>query len=131
MSRLSQQTDKIDHERDMNSSERPLSHLLDEAQWHFIRKQFRMSPRELEVARMVCEGFGNEEIAAKLKIRSTTVKTHLRNVYRRVNVQRKLDMLLKFLSGRNMSLHQSKTIESTSFSNVQSGPNSGISTETT
>jgi DNA-binding CsgD family transcriptional regulator len=56
-----------------------------------------MSPRELEIARLVCGGFNNDEIAIKLKIKSATVKTHLRNVYRRIHVQRKLDMLLKFL----------------------------------
>ncbi|MBN2020370.1 MAG: helix-turn-helix transcriptional regulator [Sedimentisphaerales bacterium] len=79
------------------SYDRPQVRILDDAQWLFIRKYFRISPRELEVARYVCSGFSNEEIAAKLKIRSATVKTHLRNVYRRIHVQRKLDMLLKFL----------------------------------
>ena len=77
--------------------DRPSIHILNESQWFFIRKRFRMSPRELEVAKMVCRGMTNEEIASKLGISSETVKTHLRNVYRRVHVQRKLDMLLKFL----------------------------------
>jgi len=79
------------------SYERPGIQLLNENQWFFIRKRFRMSPRELEVARLVCRGLTNEEISQKLGISSETVKTHLRNVYRRIHVQRKLDMLLKFL----------------------------------
>jgi DNA-binding CsgD family transcriptional regulator len=79
------------------SYERPQVRILDDSQWLFIRKSFRMSPRELEIARLVCGGFNNDEIAIKLKIKSATVKTHLRNVYRRIHVQRKLDMLLKFL----------------------------------
>jgi DNA-binding CsgD family transcriptional regulator len=79
------------------SYERPQVRILDDSQWLFVRKSFRMSPRELEIARLVCGGFNNDEIALKLKIKSATVKTHLRNVYRRIHVQRKLDMLLKFL----------------------------------
>lgn len=77
--------------------DRPQVHILDDNQWLFIRRRFRMSPRELEVARLVCSGLSNGEIASRLKIKSTTVKTHLRNIYRRVRVQRKLDMFLKFL----------------------------------
>jgi len=83
--------------RDVGFCDRPNIHLLDDEQWLFIRKRFRMSPRELDVARLVCRGLSNEEIGQRLKIKTATVKTHLRNVYRRVRVQRKLDMLLKFL----------------------------------
>jgi len=56
-----------------------------------------MTPRELEVARLICEGFNNEDIAKALKIKHGTVKTHLRNVYRRVRVKNKIAMLLKFV----------------------------------
>jgi DNA-binding CsgD family transcriptional regulator len=70
---------------------------MDDNHWLFIRKSFRMSPRELDVAKLVCSGFSNEEISSRLGIKIATVKTHLRNVYRRIRVQRKLDMLLTFL----------------------------------
>ena len=78
-------------------NERPKVRLLNDEQWFFVRKRFHLSPRELDVARFVCRGFSNEEIAKLLGIKSATVKTHLRNVYRRTRVKRKLDMLLKFL----------------------------------
>jgi DNA-binding CsgD family transcriptional regulator len=57
-----------------------------------------MSPRELQVAKLVCQGFNNEEIAKDLKIRHGTVKTHIRNIYRRIRVRNKIAMLLKFIS---------------------------------
>jgi DNA-binding CsgD family transcriptional regulator len=71
--------------------------VMDDSQWFFIRKSFRMSPRELIVAKFVCGGLSNEEIAKHLGIKTATIKTHLRNIYRRIGVQRKLDMLLIFL----------------------------------
>jgi DNA-binding CsgD family transcriptional regulator len=76
---------------------RPQVRIMNDNQWLFVRKSFRMSPREMDVAKLVCSGLSNEEIASRMGIKIATVKTHLRNVYRRIRVQRKLDMLLTFL----------------------------------
>jgi len=76
----------------------PTVALLDERQWSYLQKRFHMSPREVQVARLVCEGFNNEDIARALKIKHGTVKTHLRNIYRRVRVKNKITMLLKFVN---------------------------------
>jgi hypothetical protein len=51
----------------------------------------------LQVAKHVCRGFANEEVARCLRIRSGTVKTHLRNIYRRIHVTNKIGMLLTFV----------------------------------
>jgi len=56
-----------------------------------------MSPRELQVAKLVCQGFSNDEIATDLKMKKGTVKTHIRNIYRRIRVSSKIEMLLKFV----------------------------------
>jgi DNA-binding CsgD family transcriptional regulator len=56
-----------------------------------------MSPRELQVAQLVCQGFDNEEIAGSLKIKQGTIKTHMRNIYRRVRVKNRIEMLLRFV----------------------------------
>jgi DNA-binding NarL/FixJ family response regulator len=60
-----------------------------------------MSPRELQVAKLVCRGFSNGDIAGELKIRDGTAKTHLRNIYRRIRVKNKIAMLLKFIEQAN------------------------------
>lgn len=72
--------------------------LLDEHQWLFLKKRYHMTPRELQVAILVCRGFNNDEIAKALKIRQGTVKTHLRNIYRRARVKSKILLLLKFVA---------------------------------
>lgn len=71
--------------------------LLDDKQWLFVQRRFGLSPRELQVAKFICRGFANEEIAQSMRIRIGTVKTHLRNIYRRIHVTNKISMLLKFL----------------------------------
>lgn len=77
--------------------ERPRVVLLDEEHWAYIRRRFHMSPREIQVAELVCRGFSNEDIAKELKIKHGTAKTHLRNIYRRVRVKNKITMLLKLV----------------------------------
>ena len=77
--------------------ERPRTVLLDEIHWLYVARRYHLSPRELQVAKLVCCGFNNEEIAHSLKIKNGTVKTHLRNIYRRIRVTSKISMLLKFI----------------------------------
>ncbi|MDD5458162.1 MAG: LuxR C-terminal-related transcriptional regulator [Phycisphaerae bacterium] len=80
---------------------RPTGMLLDEKQWLFLKERYHMTPRELQVAILVCRGFNNDEIARALKVRQGTVKTHLRNIYRRVRVRNKVTLLLKFVEDVN------------------------------
>jgi DNA-binding NarL/FixJ family response regulator len=71
--------------------------LLDEKQWLFLKNKYLLTPRELQVAILVCRGFNNNEISRELKIKQGTVKTYLRNIYRRVKVKNKIHLLLRFL----------------------------------
>ncbi|UCE98829.1 MAG: helix-turn-helix transcriptional regulator [Planctomycetota bacterium] len=71
--------------------------LLTEQHWAYIQSLYHMSPREVQVAQLVCQGLNNEDIARDLRIKRGTVKTHLRNIYRRVHVQNKITMLLRLL----------------------------------
>jgi len=81
--------------------ERPPGILLDEKHWLFLKERYHMTPRELQVGILVCRGFNNDEIARTLKISHGTVKTHLRNLYRRVRVKSKILLLLRFVGDIN------------------------------
>ena len=75
--------------------------LLTEKQWVYLEKRYRMTTREVEIARLICQGFINEEIAAKLNISPGTVKTHIRNIYRKTWARNKISMLLTFIEEVN------------------------------
>lgn len=75
--------------------------LLDEQRWAYLRKRYGMTAREIQVARLVCCGLGNDYIAAELEIKHATVKTHIRNLYRKLWVHNKISMLLKFIEDTN------------------------------
>ena len=63
----------------------------------YLRRRFKITPRELEIAKLICLGLTNEEIATHLKISSGTVKVHIRNLYRKTWVENKILMLLRFI----------------------------------
>jgi DNA-binding NarL/FixJ family response regulator len=52
-----------------------------------------LTPREIEVMRMVAEGMTNKEIAAKLHIADGTVKIHLHNIYEKLNINRRAELV--------------------------------------
>lgn len=71
--------------------------LLDRKQWLYVQNQFDLTPRELQIAELICQGLRNGKIANYLHIRPGTVKAHIRNIYQKVHVKSKMAMLLKFM----------------------------------
>ena len=71
--------------------------LLNKKDWKYIRRVFRLTEREIEVAELACSGLTNIEIADELGIAPGTVKTHLKNIYRSIRVRNKISMLLLFV----------------------------------
>lgn len=105
-------TDNKDENKNDILFKRPAGVLLDEKQWLYLKKRYHMTPRELQVAILVCRGFNNDEITKALKIRHGTVKTHLRNIYRRVRVKNKITLLLKFVEDVNKFYVPSEAVSS-------------------
>jgi DNA-binding CsgD family transcriptional regulator len=46
----------------------------------------RLTPREVDIARMVCKGLLNKQIAGHLSISEHTVSTHLRRIYAKLGI---------------------------------------------
>ncbi|MBW8041227.1 MAG: response regulator transcription factor [Planctomycetes bacterium] len=75
--------------------------LLDNKQWRYVQKRYHISPRELEVAKLVCHGFVNGDVAKKLNVKPGTVKTHLRSIYAKTHAKNRITMLLRFMDYAN------------------------------
>lgn len=77
--------------------------LLNKNQWSYLRKHYRLTNRELQVGKLVCQGYTNKEIAKTLTIKLGTVKTHLLNIYRKTHVTSKIALLLTFANDASKS----------------------------
>ena len=75
-----------------------LPNSLNQKQWSYVQNRYGLTPRERQIAELICQGHRNGSIAKSLRITPGTVKTHTRNIYRKVNVKSKIAMLLKFLT---------------------------------
>ena len=52
-----------------------------------------LTPREIEVVRMVARGLSNKEIGATLFIAEGTVKIHLHNIYEKLGIGRRAELI--------------------------------------
>lgn len=66
-------------------------------------KKFNISDREVEIIEALVVGKTNKEIAAELFISINTVKTHIKNIYRKLEVKNRVQLLhkIKFSNGDN------------------------------
>jgi len=65
--------------------------------------QASLSPRELEIARMVAKGFPNKTIASVLDISSWTVASHLRRVFSKLGVSSRAAMVARLLEDGSLA----------------------------
>lgn len=57
--------------------------------------EFDLSEREMEVLKYIAGGYKNAEIAEKLFVSQNTIKTHIKNIYVKLNVKNRVEALKK------------------------------------
>ena len=67
-------------------------------QWEYLRRCWHLTDREVEVAKLVCEGLDNNQVRKRLKIAYNTVRAHMGNIFRKVGVSGKAGLILEFIS---------------------------------
>lgn len=63
--------------------------------------QLELSKRELEILNLLAQGHSNQEIAAKLFVSLSTVKTHIQNLFEKLDVKRRIQAVEK---GKRLNL---------------------------
>ncbi len=71
--------------------------VFDNEQWISLQKHFHLSPRQLQVAKLVCKGLTNKDIAKKLDRSVNTVKQHIKHISAKTRVTNKVSLLLRFM----------------------------------
>ena len=66
-----------------------------------------LTGREQEVARWAVRGLRNKEIARKMTISDTTVKSHLQNIFIKLNVDRRVQILSRYAPSCSASMPSS------------------------
>jgi LuxR family maltose regulon positive regulatory protein len=66
---------------------------ISEAEIETLSASASISPREQEVLGLISAGYSNREIAGKLSISESTVKTHVGNIYHKLNVNSRVQAI--------------------------------------
>jgi len=68
---------------------------IDNEQLHMFRK-YKLSNREIEVCKLLLQGFTMRQIAAILSLAYPTVNTYCTSIYRKLNINSRTELLLVF-----------------------------------
>ena len=63
-----------------------------------IYNNYLISPREIEIVEYVFDGLKNKEIADKLCITKSTVSNHIQNIYSKLDVKSRTELMGKFIN---------------------------------
>ena len=58
-----------------------------------LSKQYGITEREVEIIKLIVEGQNNQEIGEKLYISPNTVKNHIYNIYRKIGVKNRYELI--------------------------------------
>jgi DNA-binding CsgD family transcriptional regulator len=73
-----------------------------------IKDQTTLTPREIEILSFIATGAKNEHIAEELFISPNTVKTHIYNIFKKINVPNRLQAAL--WAAKNLSVVEANVI---------------------
>ena len=60
---------------------------------YFLAHEFKLSKREIEILRLLCDGKSNNEISILLSISVNTVKKHISNIFNKLNVDSRTQLI--------------------------------------
>ncbi len=86
----------IDSLKDTNEKKDDIKKVYINDSSKFSLTDFALTQREYQITELIMEGFSNQDIADKLFISIKTVKTHIYNVYQKLDVRNRTELMFKF-----------------------------------
>lgn len=61
---------------------------------HSVENKPRLNGKEYEIIRLICRGYSNKEIVARLSISDLSVRSHLNRIYKKIGVSDRLQLAI-------------------------------------
>jgi DNA-binding NarL/FixJ family response regulator len=68
--------------------------MVPSARWSQLQRD-KLTERQIEIVRCASQGLSNKEIARRMGISPTTVKTHMQNIFERTGTRRRQQLVLQ------------------------------------
>ncbi len=72
--------------------------LFSDGQWTRAQQELGLSPRQAQIVRLILEGNADKQIAQRLNISMTTVRTHLHRLFEKFTINDRLELTLLVLT---------------------------------
>lgn len=79
------------------SDHQALPELFDPPMWDHLALRFKLTRRQLEVAKLLCRGCTNPEIAKLLHLATDSVRPHIRQLFERLMVRRRVQIVIRLV----------------------------------
>lgn len=74
-----------------------LPELFTPNQWQALSARFRLSPRQSEVARLICLGLRKQQMAARLRVSEATARLHVKELFQKLHVNDRVGVPVRFV----------------------------------
>ena len=66
-------------------------------QWNQIHSGFHLTSRQTEIAKLICQGLNNSQIAKKCHITYNTARTHVAHICAKIAVHGRAELILRLV----------------------------------
>lgn len=81
----------------------PLPELFTPEEWKALAAKLRLTPRQTEVARLICLGLSKQQMADKLHVSEGTARLHVKELFKRLEVNDRVGVPIRLvLASRDM-----------------------------
>jgi len=78
-------------------------------EWAQLAQSLQLSPRQTEIVKHLLRGESDKQIACDLKISVSTVRTHLRRLFQKLDVRDRIELILCIFACLRLDATESRT----------------------
>ena len=84
-------------DRDRADGDRRVPELFTKAEWAALAERFGLSPRQAQIARLICLAFSNLRIARELGLKRDTVRMHNKELFRKLGIRQRMGVPIRLV----------------------------------
>lgn len=85
----------------------PLPELFAANEWKSLSATLRLSPRQAQVARLICLGLSKDQMAKRLRISEPTARLHVKELFRKLRINDRVGVPVRLVvAGRTLGVRR-------------------------